>query len=101
MEVIQPAINAGAPLLSMTDIEKSFPGVRAIRHGHLELRLGEVHAFMGENGAGKNTLIARALARNARILVMAQGLTLVPVPQVRLSYNTALHGAIALAMAAA
>ncbi len=41
----------------MEGIEKSFPGVRAIRHGRLELRAGEVHALMGENGAGKSTLI--------------------------------------------
>jgi ribose transport system ATP-binding protein len=45
------------PLLLMTDIEKSFPGVRAIKHGRLEVRAGEVHALMGENGAGKSTLI--------------------------------------------
>ncbi|MEO7714765.1 MAG: sugar ABC transporter ATP-binding protein [Capsulimonas sp.] len=52
-----PVNVASAPLLLMTDIEKSFPGVRAIKHGHLEVRAGEVHALMGENGAGKSTLI--------------------------------------------
>lgn len=41
----------------MIGIEKSFPGVRAIKHGRLELLPDEVHALLGENGAGKSTLI--------------------------------------------
>src|SRR5262245_19188552 len=41
----------------MEGIEKSFPGVRAIKHGRLDLRRGEVLALLGENGAGKSTLI--------------------------------------------
>src|SRR5688500_7269173 len=45
------------PLLEMLGIEKSFPGVRAVRNGRLDLRRGEVHALLGENGAGKSTLI--------------------------------------------
>src|SRR5262249_51549432 len=45
------------PLLSMRGIEKSFPGVRALRAVDLELRRGEVMALLGENGAGKSTLI--------------------------------------------
>ena len=45
------------PLLEMDGIEKSFPGVKALRNGRLSLRRGEVLALMGENGAGKSTLI--------------------------------------------
>ncbi len=41
----------------MIDIEKSFPGVKALDHAHLKLRRGTVHALMGENGAGKSTLM--------------------------------------------
>jgi methyl-galactoside transport system ATP-binding protein len=49
---------AGQPLLlEMMNIEKQFPGVKALDHARLQLKAGTVHALMGENGAGKSTLM--------------------------------------------
>ena len=44
-------------LLQMRGIDKSFPGVRALKDVSLTLHRGEVLALVGENGAGKSTLI--------------------------------------------
>lgn len=41
--------------LHMRRITTSFPGVRALSGVHLTVRRGEVHAVVGENGAGKST----------------------------------------------
>ncbi len=43
--------------LKMSNISKSFPGVKALDKVQLEVRPGSVHALIGENGAGKSTLM--------------------------------------------
>ena len=44
-------------ILQMRRIDKSFPGVRALRGVSMKLSGGEVLGLVGENGAGKSTLI--------------------------------------------
>jgi rhamnose transport system ATP-binding protein len=46
---------AATPLLSAMGISKSFAGVEVLRDVDLDLRAGEIHALLGENGAGKST----------------------------------------------
>ena len=44
-------------ILKLQNISKSFPGVQALQNINFELKHGEIHALMGENGAGKSTFI--------------------------------------------
>lgn len=45
------------PLLELKDIDKSFPGVKALSGATLRIYPGRVMALVGENGAGKSTLM--------------------------------------------
>ena len=44
-------------VLELKGITKIFPGVKALNKVQFQLKPGEVHALMGENGAGKSTFI--------------------------------------------
>ena len=41
----------------MSGINKQFPLVKAIDGGKFDLRAGEIHSLIGENGAGKSTMM--------------------------------------------
>lgn len=61
------------PILRVSSISKSFPGVRALNSVEFDVAAGEVHGLVGENGAGKSTLMAiasGALAADAGTVVV-------------------------------
>lgn len=47
----------GDTILKLNHITKLYPGVVALDDMNMEFREGEVHAIVGENGAGKSTMI--------------------------------------------
>jgi ABC-type uncharacterized transport system ATPase subunit len=49
--------SARVPLIALRGITKSFPAVLANDHVDLDIYQGEIHALLGENGAGKSVLM--------------------------------------------
>ncbi len=58
---VREKVGAVEPLVSARGISKSFAGVEVLRDVDLDLMPGEIHALLGENGAGKSTF-AKILA---------------------------------------
>lgn len=48
---------SSAEILSVSDVSKSFPGVKALDQVSFHVKRGTVHGLVGENGAGKSTLM--------------------------------------------
>jgi simple sugar transport system ATP-binding protein len=48
---------AGDFILTATDIKKSFGGVHALKGASMTMRRGEITALIGDNGAGKSTMV--------------------------------------------
>ena len=44
-------------ILRTENVCKSFNGIQVLKNVNLGIRKGEIHALMGENGAGKSTII--------------------------------------------
>jgi len=45
------------PIIELKDVSKNFRSIQALDHVDFDLREGEVHALVGENGAGKSTMM--------------------------------------------
>src|SRR6195952_5975313 len=56
-----PAPSTDVPLIAARGISKSFAAIEVLRDVDLDLKRGEIHALLGENGAGKSTF-AKILA---------------------------------------
>ncbi|AQZ49641.1 ATP-binding cassette domain-containing protein [Martelella mediterranea] len=79
-------------VLSMRDVSKTYPGVKALDGFSFDCRAGEVHAILGENGSGKSTLMkiaSGAIAPNGGTVEIAGRMLERADPRQALSYGLA------------
>ncbi|WP_411840377.1 sugar ABC transporter ATP-binding protein [Paracoccus sp. ME4] len=73
-------MTTSASRLSLVGVSKVFPGIRALDDVSFDVRPGEVHGLLGENGAGKSTMLnilsAVLQATEGRIVIDGQPVTL-------------------------
>ena len=53
----EPSRGGAPPLLELSGVSKSFGGVLALKDVSFTLEAGEIHGLVGENGAGKSTMM--------------------------------------------
>jgi ABC-type sugar transport system ATPase subunit len=80
-------------ILRLSQISKTFPGVRALEGVSFDLKRGEVHCLCGENGAGKSTLIkilsgAYQPDEGGQIVFNGSEVSLTPLTALRMGIHT-------------
>lgn len=79
------ASGPGEAIVSVSGLAKRFGGVVAVRKGNLDLYRGEVHALLGENGAGKSTMVnmlAGVIQPDAGVIKVRDRATTIASPNV-------------------
>ena len=60
-------------VIEMLNITKEFPGIKANDDVTLQLKRGEIHALLGENGAGKSGSVVTAEALIEKGIIKKDG----------------------------
>ena len=87
------AFAIGGEAVGLVNVTKRFPGVVAVDEVSLGIRSGEVHVLLGENGAGKSTIVGMLaglqLPDHGYLTVAGQPVTLIsPVESLAVGINT-------------